>query len=60
MDHKLMLDTPPSPPAPNLRTVLAEVRQKEEELAKERGFLASEAGASSASALQALQTQVRL
>ena len=38
--------------------MLAEVRQREEELARERGFLANEAGDSSASALQALQEQV--
>jgi hypothetical protein len=38
--------------------VLAEVRQREEELARERGFLANEAGESSASAMQALQEQV--
>jgi len=38
--------------------VLAEVRQREEELAKERGFLSKETGESAASALQALQEQV--
>ena len=38
--------------------LLSEMRQHEEVLARERGFLASEAGGSSAGAMQALQTQV--